>query len=312
MVKRLLRVVSSRWIHSHNSMRRKQSFYSPRKFVLTVVGATLLLISVNGVGLWLAQEKKKQAQSEAQTAQAKLTPKEVSIQKTFEYLTHNISQFSDSEKLFIHYLHRRFNLEVHLPKDKIGSIQRNLQSPQEIDFMYRIVDPNDIVVQPFSKELVDANKITRINLYSSNCDVKKLPSDFWPSMKAQADKGGFEMTHVALALVFIRDNECSHPPEFESIKDQVLLGMRDLAMDPATMADLRYEAIAFLYLHGREDLVQEQWIDSIIKDQLPEGGWAERVGDKKPLSHTTTLALWCLLESSNPDKPYEPLIRRPG
>lgn len=311
MARHLLKVASSRWIHSHNKMKYKQEFYGPRKFVSVAAAAILLLFSINVIGIWIAQDKKNEEHLAVQNAQKNLNPKDVSMQKTFEYLSHNLSQFSDSEKIFLHYLHRKFDLEPHLSIDKINSIQRNHHSPQEVDYMYRIVDPNEILKQPFSTELTDANKITRLNLFSSNCDVKKIPSDFWPTMKAQADKGGFEMTHVALAIVFIQDNGCLSPPELEDIKEQVIAGMSDLAKDHETIADLRYEAIAFLYLLDREELVQDEWIDNIIKNQLPEGGWAEKVGDTKSLSHTTTLALWCLLESSNPDKPYAPLIRRP-
>ena len=61
------------------------------------------------------------------------------------------------------------------------------------------------------------------------------------------------------------------------------------------------EAIAFLYSSGHSKLVKPEWVNQVAFSQAKNGGWYRVSTNKETNSKTTMLALWVLLEATNPD-----------
>ena len=82
----------------------------------------------------------------------------------------------------------------------------------------------------------------------------------------------------------MKDNECSYflSLKLQSIEQRLAHGMQALADNPATMANLRYEAMAFLLDMGRPRLVQQAWINNMLDQQMSNGGWGQSIGDAYP------------------------------
>lgn len=240
-----------------------------------------------------------------------LSREEQAIQRAQEYLVGSINTIGTSERIFLSYLQRKFDLPGTLGTEgpPIDLYEDPRTYPAEIHFLARIAYPDRVVTVPPKYELDDGVKVT--NIYSANCDHLALPANYWRTVEQNVAAGGYYLAHVPLAFVLMKDNGCTLIPGAEDINNKALQELVRLADDPKTIADLRYEAVAFLLLSGKNDLVQPRWIDKIISEQREDGGWSKEVGGNKNDPHSTLLALWSLLEYSRPNTPNEPLIRRP-
>lgn len=288
-----------------------KQFFSRRNILPTV--AVVILVYALTWALVLTGQKMhdnrvkhaavvQQKQFDSQSADQK------SIIKAQEYLKSYIGRVGIEQRLFLDYLQRKFNLDPSLSATQNPfQVREDPQTyPQEVNFLTRISYPDKIVtVAP--RSIVDGPALT--NIYSANCDHMALPTNFWPTMEQNYQAGGYSMTHVALALAFMKDNGCQIPPSHADLKPKVIEAMTKLAGTPSTSADLRYEAIAFLGLSDAADHIENKWIEAIATDQKPGGSWVDG-NDVQNSDHTTILALWALLEYTHPNMPYEPLIHR--
>lgn len=240
----------------------------------------------------------------------KLSAEDKAILNAQKYLVDNLGTVAPEQRLILDYLQRKFDLD---PKLNVQNTPLIIKAdpnnyPLEIHFVERIAYP-DKLVTAMPRNVLDP--MSWVTVYSANCDHTPLPKDFWPKVRQNYSQGGYEMTHIVLALSFMRDNGCTIPNEAEGIEREVIAAMTRLANDPVTNADLRYESIAFIMLAGGYDSVNNGWIQKILSEQRPDGSWSFTLDDGKSNDHATTLALWAILEYKNPNKPYEPFIRRP-
>lgn len=295
-------------------MKKSQAapFFERKKLLIT-----LSAVFVCYVGLWcsvlIANRIDKTRKEHAAVVQKKKfdeqKPEIKAVTRGQEYLVNNLSTIKPEQRLFVDYLQRKFNLDERLgiTKNPILITENPVTYPQEIHFLARIAYPDKLVTIP-PRNVVDGPTLT--NIYSANCDHMQLPKAFWPTMSQNNEAGGYYLTHNALALAFIKDNGCQIPPTEGDLLSKTVDGMVKIMDDPNTTPDLRYEAIAFLGLSGRSDLINSKWIDQLVSQQKENGSWVDG-SDAQNSDHTTTLALWALLEYSHPGTPYEPLIHRP-
>jgi hypothetical protein len=294
-------------------IKPKTSFFT-RKYIIR----TVVVIIVAYVGVWsyvlvdnhLADRREKHEISKEQALFDNLKPEEKALAKAQNYLKGTINNVQPAQILFLEYLQRRFKLDDSLGVSKTPiPINKNpVIYPQEINFLARIAYPNEIVNEP-PKDVIDGIALT--NLYSANCDHIAFPNNFWSTMESNYKAGGYYLTHNALAFAFMKDNGCDVPTERSDLLSRTIEGMTVLASDPNTTPDLRYEAIAFLGLSGRGDLIESDWMDKVITEQKEDGSWSNPE-DTKNHDHTTVLGMWALLEYSRPNTPHEPLIHRPS
>ena len=240
-----------------------------------------------------------------------LSNEQKAVKKAEAFLDNSIAVITPGERLFLSYLQRKFDLQQSLGADEIPIVfpQSTDGSFQEADYLARIAYPERLFTATPGDTIQGG---ARTNVYSANCDILGLPSDYWQTMRQGYEAGGYTLTHVVLAITFMRDNGCEIPAVGNELFGLATQGMIALMDDPASTYDLRYEVVAFLQMSGQRELVKKTWIEEIVTNQREDGSWVSVNGDNRPSAHTTILGLWALLEHTNPDKPYEPLIRRPS
>ncbi len=293
-------------------MNLKTSFFSKRNLLVIVLCVFVGYLLVWGGALIenkIDRNRISRADKLNQERYNNLSKEEKAILKAQGFLMDSITTVAPPERILLSYIQRKFNLPNRLGVDEVPiNLNEDLPTyPDDVHYLARIASPNKIVKVPPKNYLEDNLKV--INIYSANCDHMPLPANFWLVIEQNIQEGGYPMTHVALAFAMMRDNGCKFPADVDKINDRVMQGLVKLADDPATIADLRYEAIAFLLLSERRDLVKQFWIDQIVKEQRDDGGWSKEVGDKKIDYHSVILAFWALLEYERPNTPDVQLIR---
>lgn len=292
----------------------KKQFFSKSPLIWIFLVSIVLFVGLQFVFIRSTQlENKSLADNRRGQEEAfdRLPAEQRAIINAEKYLTDNLGAVATEQRLILDYLQRKFDLDMKLNAGTSPiTIKTNADNyPLEIHFVERIAYP-DKLVSAKPRNVLDP--MSWVTVYSANCDHTPLPKDFWTKVKQNYSQGGYEMTHILLALSFMKDNGCAVPDQAREIEREVIAAMIQLANDPATNADLRYESIAFIMLAGKYDSVNSEWIQKILSEQRPDGSWSFTLNDGKSNDHATTLALWAILEYKNPNKPYEPLIRRPS
>lgn len=148
--------------------------------------------------------------------------------------------------------------------------------------------------------LAAAYPMDQLTLHALYCDRTPVPAGYRDALMAQLDVGGYDTSHVLLALVFARSNDC---PTGLSAADyaEVISQVAALAdLDDGQITDLDIEAMTFLAAAGRLDLVQDDHFAAFLATQRPDGSWSGQVwldgsGASAVSQHTTALGLWLLL-----------------
>lgn len=290
-------------------MKREETFYRRKTGLYILLVSVVCLVAANITGIYLARQDQKRNITESIAAETSLSKEAVSTNKAAAYISDSYALFQPNQKLLMTYIQRKFDIADLIPPELTSfNYALRLQNPEEMEYIYRIVDPNSLMDQP---PKAVASEISRLTIASANCDRFPLPTNFWKSVDRQIVAGGYELTHIALALVLLRDNGCALPPIAATVEDRVVSGMLALADDAQTLADLRYESMVLLQMLGRHDLVKKDWINAVLAEQLPSGGWAAEANSTKESDHATVLAFWALLEYQYPES-EEPLILRPS
>jgi len=285
------------------------------KGVLIFLVCLTLLLAVVVAGVLINQKiddrRLADRQNRFQAQIDRLSKEEKAIRRAQGYLKTTITQVEPLHRLFLEYLQRKFSLDgtLGISGPPIDLYEDPRSYPQEIHFLARIAYPKRLVKQD-PKSLLEPVAI--MSVYSANCDHLEFPKNYWQIVQQNIDAGGYELTHVALALRFLEENRCAIPKNIQDQNEFIIDGLVTLINDPTTIPDLRYEAIAFLMLHDQHSRIKQTWIDQIISEQLKDGGWRRDSGSKESNDHTTILAFWALLEYSRPNTLDEPIIRRPN
>jgi hypothetical protein len=178
--------------------------------------------------------------------------------------------------------------------------------------VFRRIIHHDNRLQPYDMQAVVEN-IDIITVPALYCDRPDQPlPENYPLMLDQAAKlGGYNLTHVLLALIYIQDNGCKVPLPSGFI-DQIYLANAALIKDGTAIDDLKIETAAFLYLAGQGELVGDSFIERVIEVQNTDGGW--RISSNVQGGshwHTTISALLLLLHAKYPADSYPPVLAPP-
>lgn len=128
------------------------------------------------------------------------------------------------------------------------------------------------------------------------CDREGLPGVYPKALFRAAEQGGYYLTHVLLALVWIRENDCDVPLPDGFVDNVYRTSAAIINDDPAIVSDLRLEAGAFLCMAGQAALIDATFIETVLATQQEDGGWGIS-GDGRTGSdwHSTILGLLLLL-----------------
>lgn len=286
----------------------KEPLFTARNILnISILVSGCLILVTGGTFLYGQFISNKSSIDDSQQNESK---QDIAIKKAEKYLITNLGQIAVTERLLLDYLDRKYALNSSFGAQESTIVIKdyNAGQPEEIHYLARIAYPDKLVS---TVPQIALEPLSILNVYSANCDHLPLPATFEQTVHKSISAGGYEMTHVALAFAFMKDNACSYPP-IDELSEKVFNSMVNLANDPKTIADLRYEAVAFLLHSERGDLVKQDWIDQIISEQKPDGGWGIETGTNNNNSHATVLALWALLEYYHQSTADQPIIRRPS
>jgi hypothetical protein len=140
------------------------------------------------------------------------------------------------------------------------------------------------------------------------CDQFGLPEDYSEILVSAADLGGYHLTHVLLAWIWIQENGCELVLPDGFIED-VYFANAALVNDDHVVNDIELEAAAFLYLAGHGTLVDSSFIEQVVTSQNKDGGWAfSGEGKRVSHAHSTILGLLLLLHVEFPSDSYPPVL----
>ena len=211
--------------------------------------------------------------------------------------------------LWLDVMHRRFGIEEfsdslqrydqllgeQMERWSLLNVFRRIASydnPMEADVLEDVMIPTDSMIA-----------------YALYCDRFGLPFDYVETLDSNAKKGGYYLTHVLLACIWIQENgyEGALPDGFI---DKVCHATAVIVnSNPMVVDDLTIEAAAFLYLAGQEHMVDPTFVNRVIASQNDDGGWGEALdGQSGSYWHSTISALVLLLHMQFPADSYPPML----
>lgn len=163
-------------------------------------------------------------------------------------------------------------------------------------------DPEDLAAINEGIDLVTSRAL--------HCDRLGLPSDYQATVREAAEAGGYFLTHVALALKWVRENGCD-TEWTRSLEAAILARVAEIPNADSQVTDLELEAATLLYYWGRDDLVPDGFLGAVLAAQGDDGGWSPDSESQATVRHwhPTSLALWMLLEMATQSE--APMVPRP-
>ncbi|MBN8221326.1 MAG: hypothetical protein J0L53_10410 [Spirochaetes bacterium] len=182
------------------------------------------------------------------------------------------------------YASRRFGLSLRLEKPIAAAMRE--AGPNFRPFL-RFLDEKKTVSEVHIRALRGSRGLVATALY---CDLYPVPWDFFSTIHAAADRGGFFATQAAIALVLLKERKCSYEQikydtELKYLVAQIL---SELAK-PGENTDLRIEQAVVAVISGNEKLLKPEVVRDIIAAQQRDGSWVKS-------QRATANALWLLYE----------------
>lgn len=145
--------------------------------------------------------------------------------------------------------------------------------------------------------------------YALYCDRFGLPHDYVETLDSAASEGGYYLTHVLLACIWIQENGCEGALPNGFIEHVYSASAVLVNRNPKVIDDLTLEAAAFLYLAGQGNRVNPSFVNRVIASQNDDGGWGEADdGEGGSYWHSTILGLLLLLHVQHPADYYPPVL----
>jgi len=169
-------------------------------------------------------------------------------------------------------------------------------NPLQIEDLQSVKLPSDILI-----------------VHALYCDrpERGLPMNYPAMLEREALEGGYHLTHVLLALIWVQENGCELTLPEGFIDEVYRANAEIINNDPKTVDDLKLEAAAFLYLAGQGDLVNDSFVEHAIASQNGDGSW-EQPNDSENQDywhwHSTILGLMLLLHVEFPADSYPPVL----
>ncbi len=203
--------------------------------------------------------------------------------------------------LWFDVMHRRFGIEVFADSvRRFNEVMFWYPEQSNVDLFSRIVNYNRSINAAELERVTD--ELDSITLPALYCDRLDFPTNYSTLLQKGLDNGGYPLTHVLLAWIWIQENggEIELPDGFI---DRMYHANAALINNDSTITDLEMEAAAFLCLAGKKELIDDSFFDWVIASQAIDGSWGE-----KYCWHTTVLGLLFLLHMEFPCDNYPPIL----
>ena len=235
---------------------------------------------------------------------------ETAIERAIDFLEDRREPYA---LLWLDVIHRRFGIA-----EFANSLQHYDQvlteQPEEASLLRvfrRIADYDN----PLQTEDLQAVSLPSdiIIVHALCCDrpERGLPVDYPKMLDREAREGGYHLTHVLLAWIWVQENGCELALPDGFIDEIYSANAAIINNDPKTVDDLKLEAAAFLYLAGQGDLVDDSFIERVIASQNGDGSWGNSSNDQDAEYlhwHSTILGLMLLLHVEFPADYYPPVL----
>jgi hypothetical protein len=222
----------------------------------------------------------------------------ISVEKAINFCAY--SQKPEA-MLWLDVIHRRFGIGVFSTAlERFDQLYWLADQPSVIRMFRRIADYNNrIIATDFGHVTHRLDHITLPALY---CDRLDLPSDYLMVLEEGVSNGGYELTHVLLAWIWMQENGCELELPDGFVEDLYHANAALIDAD-SVVTDLEMEAAAFLCLAGQGDLIDDSFLELVIASQDIDGGWESGMR-----WHTTVLGLLYLLHIECPSDTYPPVL----
>lgn len=208
--------------------------------------------------------------------------------------------------LLLNVLYRRFGVAdfANSTQSYDQILAENPENAPLLRIFRRIADYNNsLQPEDFYAVTADVDKITVPALYS---DRGILPETYMMGLINAAKSGGYLLTHVLLATIWLQDNHCDPGYDF---RDAIYHATAGIINDDSVVTDLELEAAAFLCTAGQGALVDGTFVQRVIESQNFDGGWSYSNDNLESSNwHTSVLGLILLLHVEFPAASYPPMI----
>ncbi len=211
-----------------------------------------------------------------------------------------VSFFEETQEphalLWLEIIHQSFRVE-----EFADALQRYddvlIRQPPDLPLLRvlrRMADPdNPLQSEDFQAVTHPSDLIVAYALY---CNQQELPPVYPNALYRAAHAGGYYLTHVLLAWVWIQRNGCELALQDGFIEDVFRATAMIVNADPTIVSDLRLEAAAYLYLAGQGALIDDVFVESVVASQNVDGGWGKSRDEEGGSDwHATILGLLLLL-----------------
>lgn len=164
---------------------------------------------------------------------------------------------------------------------------------------------------PSTSDFYEAKKQGETNIFvipALYCDRLGLPINYPEMLEEAAKKGDYNLSHVLLACIWIKENGCESVISQDFIED-TYRGNVELINSDSFVYDIELEAAAFLCLAGQSDRIDNAFIERVILNQNEDGSW-DSPGIEK--WHSTVLGLMLLLHLQYPSDSHPPMLAPPS
>jgi hypothetical protein len=168
----------------------------------------------------------------------------------------------------------------------------------------------DLTARVTAEDLQGLESVDAVTMPALHCAHIPLPSSYANRLAEAHARGGYDTTHVLMALFWIRDLGCPSPID-DDFFQEIVAGTADLIDHDHTMTtDLEIEAAAFLAYLGERERIPDGFLEGVVRNQQPNGAWGGWMPDDAPNGHTSGLALLYLHELLFPGRDAMPTVTR--
>ena len=211
--------------------------------------------------------------------------------------------------LWLDVMYRRFGIEEF--STALQRYDQLLDEQQAQWSMFNVFRRISVYDNPLPAYVLDDVLTTTDILISQAlyCDRYGLPQDYNTALDEAVSQGGYYLTHVLLACIWIQENGCEDALPNGFIDDVYRATAVIVNRNPLIVNDLTLEAAAFLYLSGQGERINPSFVNRVLASQNSDGGW-EKDPDGKDGSywHSTVLGLLLLLHMQYPADSYPPVL----
>jgi hypothetical protein len=235
---------------------------------------------------------------------------ETAIAKAIDFLEDKREPYA---LLWLDVIYRRFGITEFANSLQLYD-QVLTEQPEQLSLLRvfrRIADYDNPLQTEDLKAVSLPSDIIIVHALYCNRTERGLPVYYPKMLDREAGEGGYHLTHVLLAWIWVQENGCELALPDGFIDEVYSANAEIINSDPTTVDDLKLEAAAFLYLAGQGDLVDDSFIERVIASQNGDGSWGHPSNDQEAEYlhwHSTILGLMLLLHVEFPADYYPPVL----